>query len=438
MTASAPWNEIYEWMVKSRKLLIKKLARNDSSWADNPNNHQYGPYIPQEIRASDFFPKLLNKNPSKPHIYQAGIETFWPSTGEVKQSNLRHFSNKGSEMHFTGVPKGEFAGLTPASFLVGGLLRKPIGDTHHWFITIDSLSEEAALIETAFDLPADFHFGLFDPEDIFSAAYDETEQLIQEISAAVKSGTLGAFLKAASQIPPSSVLADKAQQIFLQQHSLSALNPYELSSPGDAVMEISRDIEYTLYKSAEQRHRAAEVIQIITKGGTDIIASVVRGYPELNATFLSASQVRKSRAGRSFEHHIARLLRDGQIIFQEQAITGGRRPDFVLPNVKTLKAKVRTYDKALILSLKTTLRERWKQVPMEKFNCALFLATVDDRVSADAIEDMRSLGVHLLVPESLKESKETCYSNKANVITFRDFFDEEILAKRPSFRTKNA
>lgn len=227
-------------------------------------------------------------------------------------------------------------------------------------------------------------------------------------------------------------------QIFLQQHSLSALNPYELSSPGDAVMEISRDIEYTLYKIAEQRHRAAEVIQIITKGGTDIIASVVRGYPELNATFLSASQVRKSRAGRSFEHHIARLLRDGQIIFQEQAITGGRRPDFVLPNVKTLKAKIRTYDEALILSLKTTLRERWKQVPMEKFNCALFLATVDDRVSADAIEDMRSLGVHLLVPESLKKSKETCYSNKSNVITFRDFFDEEILTKRPGFRAKNA
>jgi len=44
-------------------------------------------------------------------------------------------------------------------------------------------------------------------------------------------------------------------------------------------------------------------------------------------------------------------------------------------------------------------------------------------------EDMRSLGVHLLVPESLKKSKETCYSNKVNVITFRDFFDEEILTK---------
>ena len=105
-----------------------------------------------------------------------------------------------------------------------------------------------------------------------------------------------------------------------------------------------------------------------------------------------------------------------------------------MPNVKALKQAVRAYDDALILSLKTTLRERWKQVPMEKFNCALFLATVDDRVSSDAIEDMRGLGIHLLVPETLKKSKETCYGNKANVITFRDFFDEEIRTKRPHFR----
>lgn len=71
---------------------------------------------------------------------------------------------------------------------------------------------------------------------------------------------------------------------------------------------------------------------------------------------------------------------------------------------------------------------------MEKFNCALFLATVDDRVSVDAIDDMSNQGIHLVVPESLKKSKETCYKDKANVITFREFFDEEISSKRPSYR----
>ncbi|QFY45097.1 hypothetical protein F6R98_12445 [Candidatus Methylospira mobilis] len=61
----------------------------------------------------------------------------------------------------------------------------------------------------------------------------------------------------------------------------------------------------------------------------------------------------------------------------------------------------------------------------------MFLATVDDRVSSTAIDDMGNQGIHLVVPESLKGSNETCYKNKKNVITFRAFFDEEISFKRP-------
>lgn len=224
-----------------------------------------------------------------------------------------------------------------------------------------------------------------------------------------------------------------AQRVFLQQYHLGNLNPYEMLAPGDAIMKISRDIEYSLYKRAERRYRAAEVIRIITNGGADIVSSVVRGFPDLDATFLSASQHRKSRAGRSFEQHIARLLRDGRIAFEEQAVTGGRRPDFVLPNLVVLKSEKRKFEEAMVLSAKTTLRERWKQVAMEKFNCALFLATVDDRVSSAAIDDMSNQGIHLVVPESLKKSKETCYNGKTNVITFREFFDDEISSKRPYF-----
>lgn len=35
------------------------------------------------------------------------------------------------------------------------------------------------------------------------------------------------------------------------------------------------------------------------KSGADIVSSVVRGFPDLDATFLSTSQHRKSRAGRT-------------------------------------------------------------------------------------------------------------------------------------------
>lgn len=435
MTIANQWSDIQEWVGKSHQLLIKKLSRNDCGWADgSENGHQNGVYIPRAIRESDFFPQLKNINQDKPHIFESQFKTLWPAIGEIKLSNLKHYSNKGTEMHFTGVPKGEFSGLTPASLMIGGILREPVDDIHHWFMIVDSASEEVELLEAMFDLGADFHYGLFDPADALKIQKDETEQLVDELSVALKTGSLAAFIVSVSKMPAPETLAAEAQRAFLQQHHLEDLNPYEMSTPGDAIMKISRDIEYSLYKRAERRYRAAEVIRIITSGGTDIVSSVVRGFPDLDATFLSASQHRKSRAGRSFEQHISRLLRDGRIAFEEQAVTGGRRPDFVLPSLVVLKAKKRAFDEAMVLSAKTTLRERWKQVTMEKFNCALFLATVDDRVSSAAIDDMNNQGIHLVVPESLKKSKETCYNGKINVITFREFFDEEISLKRPSCR----
>ncbi len=85
-----------------------------------------------------------------------------------------------------------------------------------------------------------------------------------------------------------------------------------------------------------------------------------------------------------------------------------------------------------IQSLKTTLRERWKQLGLERAHAPVFLATVDDRVSTEAIADMARSGIVLVVPESLKASKEACYEKAADVITFRDFFHDQIRARRPS------
>lgn len=451
MTSTDQWSDIQKWIERSSTLLIKKLSQNDCSWAVDSRKHQSGVYIPADIRKSGFFPPLQAENPKKPHIYVAEFGTLWPATGETKQSRIRHFSNKGSEMHFTRVPKDQFFDLTPASLLIGGVLRRKEGEVSYWFMTVDSASEVAELLESQFDLGADFHFGMFQPSDVLKLEKDETERLIDELEGSLKSGMLESFIKKVSCMPTPESLALDAQREYMRQHQLEDLDPYKLAKPGDAIMKISRDIEYSLYKRAETRHRAAEAIRIVTDGGGSLVTSIVRNFPKLDAMFLSASQQRKSRAGRSFEQHIARLLKDGRVSFEEQAVTGGRRPDFVLPNLRVLKSKARSFDEALVLSAKTTLRERWKQVALEKFRCGLFLATVDDRISSEAIDDMNTLGIHLVVPESLKTASagegkkksrkkrkangETCYGDKSNVITFREFFDEEISVKRAGFRS---
>ena len=431
------WDLLQEWISRSSKILIKKLSRNDCSWADDPSKHQSGFYVPGELRRDEFFPSLTARSePGKEHIYVSQFKTCWPSSGGTMPSNMLHFSNKGAETHITRVPKIEFAGLTPASLLVGGKLAEPTEDgVFHWFVTVDSASTDAELLETQFELDAGFTFALFDPRRIATLKLDEEAGLIEEIEAAVRSGTLPELLNRVAVLPSSQMLARNAQDEYLKSKGLQSLDPYGLPNPGDAIMQISRDIEYSLYKRAELRHRAVDIIRILSDRNQSLVSSVVRNFPALNASFLSASQHRKSRAGRSFEHHIGRLLTDGNISFEEQVITGGRRPDFVLPSKQELRSTGRSYDDALVLSAKTTLRERWKQITLESADCGLFLATVDDRVSSEAIEDMQVRGITLVVPESLKKANTTYYGHKGNVLSFREFFDIEINKKRPALRS---
>ena len=437
MAVNTDWASIASWIERSEQIFIKKLSRNDCSWADSSKNgHQNGFFIPRETAESTYFPELKNTNPEKPHIYDCAYSTLWPATGEVKTSTIKFFSlrNPGNkekerprwEWQHTGVPKEHFSGLSPASLLIGGTLHHPVEEVRYWFMVVDSVSDEAEIIETAFELPSDFHFGLFSPKTLDQALLEE-ERLIADLRKAIKNGTLDVFI-AEQRLPLPSELAAAAQARWLDENPDQSFDPFTMTAPGDAVMRISRDIEYALFKQAELRQRATEAAGLLLRGN-DPVSALVRGFGALDRLFLSASQTRKSRAGLSFEQHVQRLLRDGRVAHQAQRVLSSQRPDFVLPDVPALNDRSR--GDAVILSLKTTLRERWKQLGHERRHGAVFLATVDDRVSPEAINGLGDAGIVLVVPESLKKSKEACYEKADGVISFRDFFRSEI-ASRPA------
>ena len=124
------------------------------------------------------------------------------------------------------------------------------------------------------------------------------------------------------------------------------------------------------------------------------------------------------------------MLKDGKIPFRKQVIIQARkRPDFVMPSLAHLTKAPHGKAKGLILSAKTTLRERWKQVEREMHGSELFLGTVDENIAANAIEEMASMGIKLVVPEQLKVSKDTEYDRHSNVLSFKTFF-ETVVGKR--------
>jgi len=422
----------------SDKVAIKKLSKNDRSWAwPEPESHQSGFYIPSEFRGS-FFPsdQDLQTRSDRPHILETSIRTRWLGLHEyAKVMTYRRFTNKASEAHFTVPPKAAFANIGPASFVVLGRKRDDNG-VFYDCLTIDSDSYVYAIIEQKFELLPSFLVGVFDPpttDAVPASIASEIDVLIVEFVAAAHNGTLPQLIEQYRQIPDGDAITALAQSSWLAADPRRSFNPFTLDLPGNELRQLTTEIEFTIYRSHELRFRAAQALEIIFRDGIaptteQIVQRVVRNFIPLYQVMLNASQQRKTRVGAGFEAHIRKMLEAGQIPHAEQAVVSTRRPDFVLPN-KLLYVS-RSAD-ALVLAAKTTLRERWKQVPMEQRNCTVFLATMDEKVTRSAVRDMANLQITLVVPEAFKADRTVVeYAKEPNVLTFKQFFREEIATRR--------
>jgi hypothetical protein len=421
---------------KARRLLVKKLSNNDRDWARFSNKHQAGVYIPHEQRDSGFFPELVSKERAdrETHeIREAIFTTLWPQMGnEQKSSRLVHYTSKGQETHLTRVPKALFADLLPASFLIIGAIEDG-RDLKFECLTIDSGSDDAVYLAELLDIGPDFLVDIFDPSAAIEAERGRILDFADQVISAWMAGDISSFATANASMPATADLALIARTKYMQRCGRRDLNPFEIENPGDALRDISRGIEWDLFRDFQRRERAVALVRLVMGdapveiGAAKVIRSLVDALPEIDRLMLSASQQRKSRAGYSYEHHIEAMLRDGSVPFEKQVIIEKRkRPDFVLPSLAFLNGKSSQAGTGLILSAKTTLRERWKQVEREKGQRDLFLTTVDENIAGNAIEDMASFGVCLVIPESLKRADESEYKKHKNVLSFREFCDDVI------------
>ena len=303
-------------------------------------------------------------------------------------------------------------------------------------MTIDSGLAAYEAVERQFEVLPSSLVGVFEPpkkDSVPESIADEIDVLIDEFVAAAHEGRLPHLIRQYRKIPNGAFITAQAQSQWLACDPERSFDPFVLSHPGNVLRQLTTEIEFTIYRSHELRFRAAQALEIIFRGGvapttTQIVQRVVRHFIPLYQVMLDASQQRKTRVGAGVESHIRKMLQAGGIPHEEQAVVSTRRPDFVLPN-KNLYVK-KSPD-ALVLAAKTTLRERWKQVPMEQRNCTVFLATMDEKVTLSAVKEMANLQITLVVPESFK-SRGTIIENakEENVLTFKQFFSEEIAIQR--------
>ncbi|MEK3972384.1 type II restriction endonuclease [Bacillus sp. FSL M7-0558] len=163
--------------------------------------------------------------------------------------------------------------------------------------------------------------------------------------------------------------------------------------------------------------------KILVQKDSDIGNSQNNNAEEIIGTFLekysdhlfelskSNTNSRRARAGKEFEAIIEAILLRSGIFFDDQGVIGaklfeterlGKLVDCVVPGVIEYNLEKR---KCSLISMKTTLRERWQEVPEEMKRTGaqeMFLLTLDDNISKNTIESLASHNITLVVPDELK------------------------------------
>jgi type II restriction enzyme len=113
---------------------------------------------------------------------------------------------------------------------------------------------------------------------------------------------------------------------------------------------------------------------------------------------------RKSRAGKSLEHHLAEIFTASHLKFEEQVITENKKkPDFIFPDGQSYHNFMFPSDKLTMLGAKTTCKDRWRQVLNEANRIPnKHLFTLQRGVSRNQLQEMKDEHLTLVVPKDNK------------------------------------
>lgn len=174
-----------------------------------------------------------------------------------------------------------------------------------------------------------------------------------------------------------------------------------LSDPDEILLKWV-DTEYRLFKFMEEKIYA----KAISKPFNGIDAFVKMANEVLNR--------RKSRAGKSLEHHLACVFSHNKLVFEEQAVTeDNKKPDFLFPNAECYHNLLFPADDLVVLGAKTTCKDRWRQVLTEAGRVDVkYLFTLQPSISKNQLKEMHDSRLTLVVPHKYISKYPEEYQNE--------------------------
>lgn len=220
-------------------------------------------------------------------------------------------------------------------------------------------------------------------------------------------------------------IAQEASEIVTSRYKYS---DEEIKENFDKLLEETESEAYRVYLKYEKEYGEKVfwvfIENLINSGEISNIGQIKDVLPSyfnlFDKFFLSLSQSRRTRAGKSFEDIHNSLFKALNYKFDEQKVINGK-PDFLMPSYEHWK--VDPID-CIIFTSKRTLRERWRQIVTEGTRGrGFFLATIDKNVTNAQLEEMHKNRIYLVCPVSIKE---TYYKDRVNVLSFTQFFKDHL------------
>lgn len=223
----------------------------------------------------------------------------------------------------------------------------------------------------------------------FNLSPDKTNQLIdiaeREKPEEKLNGLLNNIVSQLYDFPETTQTANFARICYDEAFHI---NLSRIKSEPDQMLLNWIDTEYILFQKIENK-----------------ICKNIIGTPfhDVKSFIVAANQIlnrRKSRAGKSLEHHLAAIFDASNILYEEQVNTEDRKkPDFIFPNGICYHNFEFPADLLISLAAKTTCKDRWRQVINEANRISeKHLFTLQQAISKNQLKEMRNENVTLVIP----------------------------------------
>lgn len=245
-----------------------------------------------------------------------------------------------------------------------------------------------------------------DIEDFFAAfnlSSEQTNKLIDKSSVCPPEEKLKSyfldFAERHNDFPSTEMMSTYARDSYLNAFNVSE-NTIE-KKPDEQLLRWI-DAEYELFKFLEIKQYGER------------IKSPFASVEELVTFSNTILNRRKSRAGKSLEHHLAKIFTVSNLKFEAQVITEeNKRPDFIFPGSNEYHDFTFPGDKLTCLGAKTTCKDRWRQVINEADRVSIkHLFTLQQGISKNQLTEMYSNNVCLVVPKPYLKSFDKSFQDK--------------------------